>query len=913
MNLSDAYADRQRRLNRMKMVQAELARQREEEAFNAMRLRKQKAAAVDEALAQELSEQQRHEIKDEKMLQLVMDFPEMRNFKKTLMDAHANKERVEFKSNKPEIKAQEAREHQEYIQACVERDRIEDEKEEQRRKQELERFQKHQESQLALIREKRERTLASLEDKKKERIAVDAVAARLQEKDMLDALGRREAQRKHDEERAEFYRLRGLLKQAEKEREAKEEAAIQAYLAEQDRRREVEKKLDREKDIVKTRILEEQCRKISEEQQKKLELESLLQEYYEEERIAKERALIKAEKESHERMAAAVAKENLELIENRRKQREIELEQEMKCRQLAMEDLAAAARAEQARKQQAILDRQEEIAEGQRFMEQRRLLKEREKEIERQVEAKDMARELELQEYIRRARAMLLEEHMPKLGNYAPTTNLRPDERERYLPQIQAAQAFQQKQRQQLLARNDTRRLELGRLWLCAKVDLRQLVFKCKKKGCKLKKESGDGKLNPLRLHSFLFFRSGNVWTIEGSERALETNKDEHNTEKKYQWLLPSCDVGKQCLPMDLDIYFTCLRLVYFSSHPSLPFLCSRLGGFKASLLLIIIIFFFTPTAFLTDTQVRSRLHKYFCTGGEMRCSLALWKKQQERVWRAVPLPQAFHTALESGDWVKALQLYEKHPYHTPPIDTFDLLRSIMHATGVGVADVKRRFNEKIRLSEALQHKTSEEVDASGQIAMAEACAVLLKGAGDDWEERLIESVPFGTTTRSNLVQVALKEGRWDVAIEMLRTVLLPKSEMKTIWPVMAQFSWEKVLGMISACPKYAVPYESALPHILNSGCSLQRLSEHLEQAGVLGDVEVVTPLLAYAESCKDWDYVNRCIDHLQEIGHLAPAVVRTYHQLTRLHSTAKVCKALRAHRVRLSEMTIENLEALKL
>lgn len=287
-----------------------------------------------------------------------------------------------------------------------------------------------------------------------------------------------------------------------------------------------------------------------------------------------------------------------------------------------------------------------------------------------------------------------------------------------------------------------------------------------------------------------------------------------------------------------------------------------------------------------------------------------------------------------------ALQLYERHPYHTPPIDTFDLLRTIMHATGVGVGDVKRRFNEKIRLSEALQRKTTEEVEwatfwhalnngdgrtisaairgasisgTTAQIAMAEACAVLLKSAGEDWEERLIERVPFGTTTRSNLVQVALKEGRWDVATEMLRTVLLPKAEMKALWPVMAQFSWEQVLGMISACPKYAVPYENALPYILESGCSLQRLSEHLEQGGVLGDVDVVAPLLTYAESTKDWDYVNRCIDHLQEIGHLAPAVVRTYHQLTRLHSTEKVCQGLRANRVRLADMTIENLEALKL
>lgn len=123
----------------------------------------------------------------------------------------------------------------------------------------------------------------------------------------------------------------------------------------------------------------------------------------------------------------------------------------MKYRQLAMEELAAAQKAEQERKLQAIAERQAHIAEGERFLEQRRALKERERELERQVEAKDIARELELQDYIRRARAKLLEEHMPKLGHFAPTTCLRPEERERYLPQIQAAQAFQERKRQELL------------------------------------------------------------------------------------------------------------------------------------------------------------------------------------------------------------------------------------------------------------------------------------------------------------------------------------------------------------------------------------------------------------------------------------------------------------------------------
>lgn len=452
MNISDSRAERQRRANRFKMVQAELARQKEEEEFELMRKRKQRAAEIDEALALELSEQQRRELKDEKMLQVVMDFPEVRNLKKAISNAYAHKDRGEFRSMKPILKANEAAERREYLEKCVEQDRRDLEEDERKRKEALERFRKHQEDQLKIIQDQRERALTSIEDQKQERIAVDAVVARLRETDMLDALARREAHRKQEEEHAAFMQLRSALKQAEKDRSEKEEAAIVAYLAEQERRKEVEKKRMQERDIVKTRILEEQCRKISEEQARKLELEHILQEYYQEERLAKERALIKAEKESYERLCADVAKENFELIQTRKKQREEELVKEMRYRQLANEERAAAVRADEEKKRQVLLQRQKEIEDNARFQEERRRLKEREKELERQVDAKNLQHELQLQDYIRRARAKLLEEAMPKLGYYVPIAHLRQDERERYLPQLQAAQVFQEKEREKFRA-----------------------------------------------------------------------------------------------------------------------------------------------------------------------------------------------------------------------------------------------------------------------------------------------------------------------------------------------------------------------------------------------------------------------------------------------------------------------------
>ncbi|KEG14430.1 hypothetical protein DQ04_00471040 [Trypanosoma grayi] len=325
-----------------------------------------------------------------------------------------------------------------------------------------------------------------------------------------------------------------------------------------------------------------------------------------------------------------------------------------------------------------------------------------------------------------------------------------------------------------------------------------------------------------------------------------------------------------------------------------------------------------------------------------MRTSSVLLHRRAsaDKVWKAVPLPQQFHTALETGDWMRALQVYQRHPYHAPPVDTFDLLKAVMHAAGVRVDDVKSRFNEKIRLSAILQKKAPDEVEWSvfwealnkgdsktisaalmgarlssvtQQIATAEACAVLLKAAGPDWEAKLVDSFPFATVTRCNLVHVALAQQRWDVAVELLRHVRVNRSDVMTLWPLIEQLDWEKVLQLISACPKNSVPFDIALRHILRGGCSLQHLSEHLESARVLGDVDVVAPLLAHAVEIGDWDFVARGMDHLVDIGQITQPAREVFEQMGKIHGTEKVCSLLGDHRIPLHRVTVESLESLKL
>jgi hypothetical protein len=315
-------------------------------------------------------------------------------------------------------------------------------------------------------------------------------------------------------------------------------------------------------------------------------------------------------------------------------------------------------------------------------------------------------------------------------------------------------------------------------------------------------------------------------------------------------------------------------------------------------------------------------------------------RSRSQAAWKAAPLPFEFHLALDTGDWLQALKLYQSHPYHCPPVDTFDLLKLMMQRTGVRIEDVKSRFSEKAKLASSLQRRIPDEVawsqfwealnngdsktislalsgarvhGVTQQIGVAEACAVLLKSAGTNWKEDMIENVPFGTVTRNNLVTLALERQRWDVAVELLRNIRLTKADVSTLWPLMGSFPWQQALAIVSSCSKNAVPFDTVLPHLLNDGCDLAFLSEHLERAHVLGDVDVVAPLLSYAVKEEQWEYVARAMEHLADISSISEATHRAFRRMCELHTIKAVCERLKEAEVPLHLITIEVLEELKM
>ncbi|ESL07776.1 hypothetical protein TRSC58_04531 [Trypanosoma rangeli SC58] len=138
---------------------------------------------------------------------------------------------------------------------------------------------------------------------------------------------------------------------------------------------------------------------------------------------------MKEEKEARERFAEAVKEENWKLIQAHQKEKEAERAEEIRLRQLMMEDLARKAKLDRLSRQRQMQLKREHILEAEKMLEARRELKREEERQAALVEEQEKKRQEELLEYIRRARAQLLADYLPRLGEFVPAHVLTVEEK----------------------------------------------------------------------------------------------------------------------------------------------------------------------------------------------------------------------------------------------------------------------------------------------------------------------------------------------------------------------------------------------------------------------------------------------------------------------------------------------------
>jgi hypothetical protein len=416
----EARVDRLRRANRLKAVQQEMQNQYDEEARNALKESKVRSAARDQALSDELSRMRQEEIKQEKILQMVREHPELRELEQKLKAAHVAKGRVNQIEERKQLTVVQAEEDRLYMDRVVTSARKYEAVELAKRQEHLVSLKEQAEIQRSQQAWKIQQQAEEAERRRKEKAEVDAIVSSVQEQDFMEQLSRVEKQRSMQKEHDDFCNLREKLRREEQARLQSEEQAILAYMAEQNKRKESDAKLRQEKETAKARILEEQGKRIAAEKARREELEMLINEYYEEQRAAKVR-----EEERQERLRRELERDkmiaaNQQQMQLKALRREQELAEEQIFRQKMLEKFAEDDRLEQqskARQKQLKLDHAKKVSE---LLEEKRRQREEDLMREAVLAEQNRQREEELKRLIAQERARMLEEHAPQLGSFMP-------------------------------------------------------------------------------------------------------------------------------------------------------------------------------------------------------------------------------------------------------------------------------------------------------------------------------------------------------------------------------------------------------------------------------------------------------------------------------------------------------------
>lgn len=412
----DSRVDRMRRTNRFKSVQQEMQNQNEEDARAALRDSKLRAAARDNALAEEIARIRQEELKQEKILQMVREHPELRELDQKLRAAHVAKGRITQIEERKLEAAAVADNDKNYMDEVVKAAQRRQEAELKDREDTLANLkaqaaiQKGQQAwKIAQLQEEEER-------RRKERAEIDAIVSSVQEQDFMEQLSKVEKQRAMQKEHQDFCRIRDKLLKEESARLNAEEMAILAYTAEQNKRKESDAKLRQEREAAKARILEEQSKNIAAEKARREELEMLINEYYEEQRAAKAREQEIQERRRREQERDKMIAANQAQMQLKAQRREQELAEEQTFRQKMMEKFAEDDRLEQQSKMRQNQLKQAHARKVQELLDDKRRQREEDLQREAMLAEQNKQREEELKRLIAQERARMIAEHAPSLG-----------------------------------------------------------------------------------------------------------------------------------------------------------------------------------------------------------------------------------------------------------------------------------------------------------------------------------------------------------------------------------------------------------------------------------------------------------------------------------------------------------------
>ncbi|KAF5897764.1 integrin alpha-11-like, partial [Clarias magur] len=408
----------------LRMMQDEEYERQMEEAFlkaEQDRIYKEKVMEQEERMAKELARISYEKMRDEKMRQYIKENSvEIRELEAKLKSAYLNRARAAQIAEKEAVRYEAMKEEADIacrMKSELERAAIEEEKQEQRRYEELVLYQQELEKQLE---EKERKRQESYEEFLKEKLMVDEIVRKIYEEDRKKHELRLEMVTSTQRYIQEFKKQQAEWKRLEREKMEEENRRILEYAKYQEWKEQDRMASARKRETAKENLYKMLTEKIEIEQRQQEEMERVREELYleEQEEAARQKEIKDMERRIRQRLELQQTYQEQLAFKQLRLQ--AEKDEEETFRQMMLAKFAEDDRIEQMNAQKRRMKQQEHKRAVEKLIEERRRKYLADKEREAEERAMEQEREAQRRQIIEEERLKLLKLHATQLLGYLP-------------------------------------------------------------------------------------------------------------------------------------------------------------------------------------------------------------------------------------------------------------------------------------------------------------------------------------------------------------------------------------------------------------------------------------------------------------------------------------------------------------
>ncbi|XP_019907686.2 meiosis-specific nuclear structural protein 1 isoform X1 [Esox lucius] len=397
------------------------------------RIYKEKQLEQEERMAQELARINLEKLRDEKMRQYIKEnSAELRELELKLKSAYLNRERAAQIAEKESMRYETVRQEADIarkLKSEHERASLEQEKLDQKRYEEVVRYQQELEQQLE---EKERKRQDAYEEFLKEKLMVDEIVRKIYEEDQMERQLRMEKITATQRYIEEFKSQQAEWRRMEREKMEAENRRILEFASYQQRKEEDRMAKVREREQAKEHLHQMLTEKIEMERQQRDEMERVREELCLEEQAeaARQKQIEQMEQRIRQRLELQqTCQEQLAFKELRR---QAEKDEEDVFRKMMLEKFAEDDRIEQMNAQKRRMKQLEHKRAVEKLLEDRRQQYLADKEREAEDRAIEREREALHRQIIEEERQRLLKLHATKLLGYLPKGIFREDDLEHF-------------------------------------------------------------------------------------------------------------------------------------------------------------------------------------------------------------------------------------------------------------------------------------------------------------------------------------------------------------------------------------------------------------------------------------------------------------------------------------------------